>query len=84
MAGLTHSDNPRRGRDVTFNILAPVLVQNHATLGATFVLSEQSELSLAACTRSGTRSSVLRPCLTDRETIHMAPNSPGLVYGLHQ
>jgi long-chain fatty acid transport protein len=35
-AGYNHSDNPIESRDVTFNILAPGVVQDHLTLGATW------------------------------------------------
>jgi long-chain fatty acid transport protein len=35
-AGYNHSDNPIEPRDVTFNILAPGVMQDHVTLGATW------------------------------------------------
>jgi long-chain fatty acid transport protein len=35
-AGYNHSDNPIESRDVTFNILAPGVVKDHVTLGATW------------------------------------------------
>jgi len=35
-AGYNHSDNPIQSRDVTFNILAPGVIQDHVTLGATW------------------------------------------------
>jgi long-chain fatty acid transport protein len=44
-AGYGRSDNPVRGEDVTFNILAPGVVQDHYTLGATYALDSMSEIT---------------------------------------
>jgi long-chain fatty acid transport protein len=44
-AGYNHSDNPIESRDVTFNILAPGVVKDHATLGATWKWNPQNELT---------------------------------------
>ena len=44
-AGYGHSENPIRGQDVTFNILAPGVVQSHYTLGATYALDKESEVT---------------------------------------
>jgi long-chain fatty acid transport protein len=46
-AGYNHTDNPIQGRDVTFNIIAPGVVKDHVTLGFTYALSKQSELTMA-------------------------------------
>lgn len=46
-AGYNHSQNPITSRDVTFNILAPGVITDHLTLGATLQLDPQSELSLS-------------------------------------
>ncbi len=46
-AGYNHSDNPITSRDVTFNILAPGVVQNHVTLGLSYAVSPTSEISMA-------------------------------------
>ncbi|MGB2817717.1 MAG: outer membrane protein transport protein [Burkholderiaceae bacterium] len=46
-AGYNHSDNPITSRDVTFNILAPGVVQNHVTLGFTYTINPTSEISMA-------------------------------------
>jgi long-chain fatty acid transport protein len=46
-AGYNHSDNPIQARDVTFNILAPGVVQDHLTLGFTYGLSKTTELTMA-------------------------------------
>ena len=46
-AGYNHSDNPIAPADVTFNILAPGVVQHHATLGATWKLDNVSAVTTA-------------------------------------
>lgn len=43
-AGYNHSDDPIRAEDVTFNILAPGIVQDHYTLGATYRIDKDSEV----------------------------------------
>jgi long-chain fatty acid transport protein len=44
-AGFGRSDNPIRSQDVTFNIVAPGVVRDHYTLGATYGLDKGSELT---------------------------------------
>ena len=44
-AGYGRSDNPIRPEDVTINILAPGVVQNHYTFGATYALDKESEIT---------------------------------------
>jgi len=44
-AGFGRSDNPIRSEDITFNILAPGVVQDHYTLGATYALDKESEIT---------------------------------------
>ena len=46
-AGYNHSTQPIRKSETLFNILAPGVVQDHVTLGATYVLPNNSELSFA-------------------------------------
>jgi long-chain fatty acid transport protein len=46
-AGYNHSSQPIRKSEALFNILAPGTVQDHITFGATYVLPNQSELSLS-------------------------------------
>ena len=46
-AGYSHSDQAVPASQTLFNILAPGVVQNHATLGASWKFSKQSEVSLA-------------------------------------
>ena len=44
-AGYNHSDNPINPSDVTFNILAPGVVKDHATAGFTYKLNPQDEIT---------------------------------------
>ncbi len=44
-AGYNHSDNPIQSRDVTFNVLAPGVIRDHATLGATYKWDPQNEVT---------------------------------------
>jgi long-chain fatty acid transport protein len=46
-AGYNHSTQPIRQTDTLFNILAPGVIQDHVTLGATYVLPNKSELSFS-------------------------------------
>jgi long-chain fatty acid transport protein len=46
-AGYNHGDNPIQARDVMFNILAPGVVKDHATLGFTYTLASGNELTMA-------------------------------------
>ena len=46
-AGYNHASQPIRSSETLFNILAPGVVQDHVTLGATYVLPNQSELSFS-------------------------------------
>lgn len=46
-AGYNHSTQPIRSSDTLFNILAPGVIQDHVTLGATWVLTDKSEVSLS-------------------------------------
>jgi len=46
-AGYNHSTQPIPEKETFFNILAPGVVQNHVTLGATYALADKSELSFA-------------------------------------
>lgn len=46
-AGYSNGDNPISSRDVTFNILAPGVIEEHATLGFTYALDKQSEVTMS-------------------------------------
>lgn len=45
--GVSHAEQPIPGDQTFFNILAPGVVQDHLSLGATWALSANSEISLA-------------------------------------
>jgi len=84
--GYNHADNPIQARDVTFNILAPGVVQDHLTLGFTYALGPGSEISMAymhAFKKSVSGSSMFNglgfgPTFGGTEKISMYENSLGL------
>ena len=45
--GYSYNENPIKSRDVTFNVLAPGVVQHHFTAGGEFKLSDKWSLELA-------------------------------------
>jgi len=80
-AGYNRGDNPIRAADVTFNILAPGVMEQHFTLGGTMKLSKTDELSgffMHAKKNSVSGPMLLMPGVTD--TIEMSQNSLGLQY----
>ena len=46
-AGYNRGDNPIRGRDVTFNSIAPGIIKDHVTLGFTYTLATGNELTMS-------------------------------------
>lgn len=46
-AGWNHGDNPVSASDVTFNILAPAVIEDHVTLGFTYTLASGNELTMS-------------------------------------
>jgi Outer membrane protein transport protein (OMPP1/FadL/TodX). len=79
--GYNHSTNPVQSRDVTFNILAPGVVKDHATFGVTYDLTHKSELTLAymhAFRNTVSGNSLL---LGGQEKIYMFQNSIGVAFG---
>lgn len=90
-AGYNHGDNPIKGRDVTFNFIAPGVVKNHLTLGFTYNLSKDSELTMSymhAFKESVKGSSLYNTWLPGfgmsggTEKIQMYQNSLGIAYGM--
>ena len=84
--GYNYSQNPIRPQDVTFNILAPGVVQNQWTLGATWKLDKESEITgtfMYAQNNSVTGTSLLvgfgAPPTTS-ETIQMKEYQLGIAY----
>jgi long-chain fatty acid transport protein len=86
--GYNHSDNPIQPKDVTINILAPGVIQDHLTLGATYSIQSGGELTFAymhAFTNSVTGSSFFNNfsggAPAGSETIKMYENAFGIAYG---
>lgn len=46
-AGYNHGDNPVTANNVTFNILAPGVVEDHLSLGFTYTLASGNELTMS-------------------------------------
>jgi long-chain fatty acid transport protein len=85
-AGYSHTNNPISSRDVTFNIIAPAVIQDHYTLGFTYALDKQSEVTMAymhAQENSVTGSSLFNGWTgtSGNETIKMYQDSLGIAYG---
>jgi len=79
-AGYNHSDNPIHSSDVTFNILAPGVIEDHATLGASWHYSNGGKLNLAYT--HAFNNSVTGPSIFGgQETIEMHQNSLSISYG---
>jgi long-chain fatty acid transport protein len=88
-AGYNHSDNPITSRDVTFNILAPGVIQDHYTLGMTYTFAKDSEVTVAymraqknSVTGSSMFNAILGPGAGGTETIQMHQNSLGVAFGM--
>jgi long-chain fatty acid transport protein len=87
-AGYNYTQNPIRPSDVTFNILAPGVVQNHLTLGATWTWDRQNEITGAfmyafqnSVTGASLFNSFFPPGTANmQETIKMYEYSFGLQY----
>ena len=87
-AGYSHNDNPIRAEDVTFNILAPGVIEDHVTLGFTYKTKSGGELTMFymhAFENSVTGSSLFNSSPSGapagNETIKMYQNSIGIAYG---
>ena len=87
-AGYSHTDNPIQGRDVTFNILAPGVIQDHYTLGFTYGVAKDAEVTVAymhAAENSVSGSSLFNTWTgntSGNETIKMYQDSLGIAYGM--
>jgi long-chain fatty acid transport protein len=83
-AGLNHGDNPIGARDVTFNAVAPGVIENHVTLGFTYTLASGNELTMSymhgfANDVSGS-SNMYFQASDGTEKIKMYQNSLGIQY----
>jgi long-chain fatty acid transport protein len=80
-AGYNKGDNPINAQNVTFNILAPGVIEEHLTLGATMKLDAQSEVSASYMHAfSNEVSGPSMPNFGGTETIKMKQNSLGIQY----
>ncbi len=88
-AGYNQSTNPVKGENVTFNILAPGVIKQHYTVGGTYALSKDSELTWAYM--YAPKNTVTGPSMYNgmpnlppsgiTETIRMSQQSLGIQYG---
>lgn len=88
-AGYNYGKSPIRNGDmddVSFNIIAPGVVEQHLTLGATWALADKSELTVSYM--HAFRKSITGPSATallgigGTETLKMYQNSLGIAYGI--
>ena len=78
-AGYSRADNPIGGAEVTFNILAPAVIETHATLGFTYTLPSGNELTMAYM--HAFKNDVSGPSrFGGTERIEMYQNSLGIQY----
>lgn len=86
-AGYNQSTNPVKAENVTFNILAPGVIKQHYTVGGTYALSKDSELTWAymyAPKSTVTGLSMYNQQMRTTnitETIRMSQQSLGIQYG---
>ena len=85
--GYNHSKNPISGDNVTFNIIAPGVITDHATLGATWTLASGNELtvSYAHAFKQSVKGASILPVFmggmpAGQEEISMYQNSIGIQY----
>jgi long-chain fatty acid transport protein len=82
--GYNYGKSPIRNEsadDVTFNIIAPGVVEQHFTLGATWTLANKSELTVTYA--HAFDNSVTGPsALAGTETLKMYQNSLGIAYSM--
>jgi long-chain fatty acid transport protein len=83
--GYNKSDNPITARDVTFNILAPGVIEEHVTLGFTYSFGKTTELTMAYM--HAFENSVSGPAnnpyfnVGGTETLTMSEDSLGIAFG---
>lgn len=84
-AGYNHGDNPINASDVGFNILAPGVIEDHVTLGFTYVTASGGELTMAYM--HAFENKVCGPCsgvtsaFGGGERVKMYQDSIGIAYG---
>ena len=82
-AGYSHTDNPINGSDMgeaMFNILAPAVIEDHATIGFTYAPVANQELTMFYMHGFKNDESGADPFFGGRDTIQMYQNSLGIQY----
>jgi len=87
-AGYNYSQNPIDSANVTFNIIAPGVVQNHLTLGFSYNMPDKSSITVAfmhafdnSVSGSSMFNQILGPGAGGTEKISMYENSLGIAWG---
>ena len=85
-AGVDHCDQPVQSNQVMLNLLAPGVVQDHLTLGATWKLADKSEISIAyihafKATVSGSTPVLPGPTPSQNVSLSMYQDTIGISYG---
>ena len=78
-AGYSHGRQPIPNNETQFNVLAPGVIEDHVTLGATWTLANQSELSVSYM--HALRNTVTGSGATAGFNLHMYEDSLGIAYG---
>lgn len=86
-AGINKGDNPVKSEDVTFNILAPGVVQEHYTVGMSYQLTQWGELSAhymraPSVAVSGNSAFAAFSAGTPRERVDMDQQSLSISFGV--
>jgi long-chain fatty acid transport protein len=85
-AGYNRSDNPITSRDVTFNILAPGVIKDHLSVGFTYALDKDSEITMAYThafensVEGASFFNAFAPGMGGTEKIEMYQNSLGIAW----
>ncbi len=85
-AGYSHNNQPIQASQTLFNILAPGVIQDHLTLGATFILADKSEVTVGymhAFKKTVNGSNSVTPLLgmPGEANLSMSEDSLGVSYG---
>jgi long-chain fatty acid transport protein len=78
-AGYSHGRQPIPSNETQFNVLAPGVIEDHVTLGATWTLANKSELSVSYM--HALKNTVTGSGATTGFNLHMYEDSLGIAYG---
>jgi len=78
-AGYSHGRQPIPSNETQFNVLAPGVIEDHVTLGATWMLTNRSELSVSYM--HALKNTVTGSGATAGFDLHMYEDSLGIAYG---